>query len=30
TDDAHSLYERFGFKASTDGRYMRLDRNPAA
>jgi hypothetical protein len=26
TDDAHSLYEKFGFKASTDGRYMRLDR----
>ena len=28
TNDAHSLYEKFGFKASTDGRYMRLDRNP--
>jgi GNAT superfamily N-acetyltransferase len=29
TDDAHSLYEKLGFKASTDGRYMRLDRQPA-
>ena len=26
TDDAHGLYERFGFQASTNGRYMRLDR----
>ena len=29
TSDAHGLYERFGFRASTDGRYMRLDRIPA-
>ncbi|MER9257095.1 GNAT family N-acetyltransferase [Mesorhizobium sp. M0619] len=28
TSDAHGLYEKLGFKASTDGRYMRLDRNP--
>lgn len=26
TRDAHDLYERFGFRSSTDGRYMRLDR----
>jgi len=30
TADAHSLYEKFGFKTSTDGRYMRLERQPAA
>ena len=30
TDDAHRLYEKFGFKASINGSYMRLDRNPAA
>jgi GNAT superfamily N-acetyltransferase len=30
TDAAHSLYEKFGFKASINGSYMRLDRNPAA
>lgn len=30
TNDAHSLYEKFGFEASTDGRYMRLDRGPTA
>ncbi|UCI05346.1 GNAT family N-acetyltransferase [Mesorhizobium sp. B1-1-8] len=28
TSDAHSLYEKFGFKTSTDGRYMRLEREP--
>ena len=28
TSDAHGVYEKLGFKASTDGRYMRLDRNP--
>ncbi|MES0015700.1 GNAT family N-acetyltransferase [Mesorhizobium sp. M0036] len=28
TSDAHGLYEKLGFKASIDGRYMRLDRNP--
>ncbi|AZO23382.1 MULTISPECIES: GNAT family N-acetyltransferase [unclassified Mesorhizobium] len=28
TSDAHSLYRKFGFE--TDGRYMRLERNPAA
>ncbi|MDX8497303.1 hypothetical protein RFM99_02620 [Mesorhizobium sp. VK4C] len=28
TNDAHSLYQKFGFE--TDGRYMRLERNPAA
>lgn len=28
TSDAHGLYEKLGFKGSTDGRYMRLDRNP--
>ncbi|WP_312891178.1 GNAT family N-acetyltransferase [Mesorhizobium silamurunense] len=28
TNDAHSLYEKFGFKI--DGRYMRLERKPAA
>ncbi|MBZ9677119.1 GNAT family N-acetyltransferase [Mesorhizobium sp. ES1-1] len=28
TADAHKLYEKLGFKASTDGRYMRLDRVP--
>jgi len=28
TNDAHGLYEKFGFKA--DGRYMRLERKPAA
>ncbi|MBZ9897206.1 MULTISPECIES: GNAT family N-acetyltransferase [unclassified Mesorhizobium] len=28
TSDAHGVYERLGFKASTDGRYMRLDRKP--
>ncbi|MBX3570290.1 MAG: GNAT family N-acetyltransferase [Rhizobiaceae bacterium] len=26
TQDAHGLYERFGFRRSTDGRYMRFDR----
>ncbi|CCV14169.1 GNAT family N-acetyltransferase [Mesorhizobium sp. STM 4661] len=26
TNDAHSVYEKLGFKPSTDGRYMRLDR----
>ena len=30
TNDAHSLYEKFGFTTSTDGRYMRLDRKPTA
>lgn len=30
TSDAHTLYEKFGFKTSTDGRYMRLERKPAA
>lgn len=29
TTDAHALYEKFGFRPSIDGRYMRLDR-PAA
>lgn len=28
TNDAHGLYEKFGFK--TDGRYMRLERVPVA
>ncbi|WP_296744704.1 GNAT family N-acetyltransferase [Mesorhizobium sp.] len=28
TNDAHGLYEKFGFKA--DGRYMRLERKPSA
>ncbi|TIQ36862.1 MAG: GNAT family N-acetyltransferase [Mesorhizobium sp.] len=28
TSDAHSLYQKFGFE--TDGRYMRLERNPVA
>ncbi|RWC49532.1 MAG: N-acetyltransferase [Mesorhizobium sp.] len=28
TSDAHGLYEKLGFKPSTDGRYMRLDRIP--
>jgi GNAT superfamily N-acetyltransferase len=28
TNDAHSLYQKFGFR--TEGRYMRLDRSPAA
>lgn len=28
TSDAHGVYEKLGFKASTDGRYMRLDRIP--
>ena len=28
TSDAHSLYEKFGFRA--EGRYMRLDRPPAS
>ena len=27
TADAQGLYERFGFRRSTDGRYMRLDRH---
>ena len=26
TTDAHALYEKFGFQPSSDGRYMRLDR----
>jgi GNAT superfamily N-acetyltransferase len=26
TTDAHGMYERLGFKSSTDGRYMRFDR----
>lgn len=26
TGDAHKVYEKLGFKASTDGRYMRFDR----
>ena len=30
TNDAHSLYEKLGFKTSTDGRYMRLERVPRA
>ena len=30
TNDAHGLYEKFGFKTSADGRYMRLERMPAA
>ncbi|MER8864537.1 GNAT family N-acetyltransferase [Mesorhizobium sp. M0751] len=29
TNDAHSIYEKLGFRPSTDGRYMRLDRIPA-
>lgn len=29
TTDAHALYEKFGFRPSTDGRYMRLDRSAA-
>lgn len=28
TSDAHGVYEKLGFRASTDGRYMRLDRVP--
>ncbi|CCV07240.1 conserved hypothetical protein [Mesorhizobium metallidurans STM 2683] len=28
TNDAHAVYEKLGFKPSTDGRYMRLDRIP--
>lgn len=28
TSDAHGMYEKLGFKPSTDGRYMRLDRVP--
>ncbi|BCM19973.1 GNAT family N-acetyltransferase [Mesorhizobium sp. J8] len=28
TSDAHGLYQKFGFRA--EGRYMRLDRSPAA
>ncbi|CAN7532005.1 GNAT family N-acetyltransferase [Mesorhizobium sp. LjRoot246] len=28
TSDAHGMYEKLGFKPSTDGRYMRLDRIP--
>jgi GNAT superfamily N-acetyltransferase len=28
TSDAHGVYEKLGFKPSTDGRYMRLDRIP--
>jgi len=28
TGDAHGVYEKLGFKRSTDGRYMRLDRSP--
>ena len=28
TSDAHGLYEKLGFKPSTDGRYMRFDRVP--
>ncbi|TPJ13025.1 GNAT family N-acetyltransferase [Mesorhizobium sp. B2-7-3] len=30
TSDAHGVYEKLGFKASMDGRYMRLDRAPHA
>jgi GNAT superfamily N-acetyltransferase len=30
TNDAHAVYEKLGFRPSTDGRYMRLDRIPAA
>ncbi|AZO54521.1 MULTISPECIES: GNAT family N-acetyltransferase [unclassified Mesorhizobium] len=30
TSDAHGVYERLGFKESTDGRYMRLDRAVSA
>lgn len=30
TSDAHGVYEKLGFKPSTDGRYMRLDRVPAS
>ncbi|MER9876877.1 MULTISPECIES: GNAT family N-acetyltransferase [unclassified Mesorhizobium] len=26
TNDAHAVYEKLGFRPSTDGRYMRLDR----
>jgi GNAT superfamily N-acetyltransferase len=29
TSDAHGLYEKLGFRPSTDGRYMRLERIPA-
>ena len=29
TSDAHGLYEKYGFKPSAEGRYMRLDRKPA-
>jgi len=28
TNDAHSLYEKFGFERSADGTYMRLNRRP--
>lgn len=28
TDDAHGLYERFGFVRSADGRYLALRRDP--
>ncbi|MER9366056.1 GNAT family N-acetyltransferase [Mesorhizobium sp. M0518] len=28
TSDAHGMYEKLGFKPSTDGRYMRFDRVP--
>ncbi len=28
TGDAHGVYEKLGFKSSTDGRYMRFDRIP--
>ncbi|MCA0013207.1 GNAT family N-acetyltransferase [Mesorhizobium sp. B292B1B] len=30
TSDAHGVYEKLGFKPSTDGRYMRLERAPPA
>ncbi|TIW43726.1 MAG: GNAT family N-acetyltransferase, partial [Mesorhizobium sp.] len=30
TNDAHAVYEKLGFRPSTDGRYMRLDRIPVA
>jgi GNAT superfamily N-acetyltransferase len=30
TSDAHGLYARFGFKPTTDGNEMRLDRPPPA
>lgn len=29
TSDAQGLYEKFGFQAAADGRYMRLDRRKA-